>query len=104
VCTVGATILQLKIFLALVVMAETNGYLKYADINKLTSAEYAHDDFKTDMESGLLERATEIGASMREGLGDAPRATTRGSVGELATGGSVQPRTQMPPGLQGHRL
>jgi hypothetical protein len=36
---------------------------------------------------------------MREGLGDAPRAT-RGSVGRLATGA----RTQMPPGLQGHRL
>jgi hypothetical protein len=40
---------------------------------------------------------------MREGLGDAPRAT-RGSVGRVAAGGSVQPRTQMPPGLHGHRL
>jgi hypothetical protein len=36
---------------------------------------------------------------MREGLGDARRAT-RGSVGRVATGA----RTQMPPGLQGHRL
>jgi hypothetical protein len=104
VCPVGANSLQLKIFLALVAMAETNAYLTYVDIKKLTSAEYSHGDFKTDLERGLLERAAAVGAGMREGLGEAPRATTRGSVARVATGGSVQPRTQMPPGLQGHRL
>jgi hypothetical protein len=40
---------------------------------------------------------------VREGLGDAPRAT-RSSVGRLATAGSVQPKTQMPHGLIGQRL
>jgi hypothetical protein len=40
---------------------------------------------------------------MREGLGDVSRAT-RGSVRRVAAGCSVQPRTEMLPGLHGHRL
>jgi hypothetical protein len=105
VCIVGADSLQLKIFLALVAVAESNTYrgLMYVDLKKPTSAEYSHDYIKTDLECGLLERAAASGAGMREGLGDAPRATW-GSVGGVATGGSLKPRTQMPPGLQGHRL
>jgi hypothetical protein len=36
-CTVGANSLLLKIFLALVAIAETNAYLTYMDLKKLTS-------------------------------------------------------------------
>jgi hypothetical protein len=103
VCTIGANPLQLKIFLALLAMAEANAYLTYVDIKKLTSAKYSHFDFKTDLESGLLECAAAMRAGARERLVDARRAT-RGPEAQVATGDSVQPRTQMPPGLQGHRL
>jgi hypothetical protein len=36
VCTIGANHLQLKIFLALLAMAETNAYLTYVNSKKLT--------------------------------------------------------------------
>jgi hypothetical protein len=55
VCTIGANHLQLKIFLALLAMAQTNAYLTYVNSKKLTSAKYSHGDFKTDLERGLLE-------------------------------------------------
>jgi hypothetical protein len=75
VCTIGANFPQLKIFLALLAMAETNAYLAYVDSKKLTSAKYSHGDFKTGLERGLLERAAAMGAGARKGLVDAPRAT-----------------------------
>jgi hypothetical protein len=103
VCTIGANHLQLKIFLAPLAMAETNAYPTYLDSKQLTSAKHSHGDFKTYLERGLLERAAAMMAGAREGLVDAPRAT-RGPVAQVATGDSVQPRTQMPPGLQGHCL
>jgi hypothetical protein len=94
VCTIGANHLQLKIFLALLAMAETNAYLTYVDSKKLTSAKYSHGDFKTDLERGLLGRAAAMEAGAREGLVDAPRATW-GSVAQVATGDSGLPRTRV---------
>jgi hypothetical protein len=100
VCSVGASHLLLKIFLALVAIAETNAYLTYMDIKKLTSSEYSHGDFKRDLERGLLERAARVQAGQGEDIGQASRAATRSA----ATSANTQLRTQMPPGLQGHRL
>jgi hypothetical protein len=68
-CTVGANHLHLKIFFALVAIAETNAYLTYADLKKLTSAQYSHGDFKMDIERGLLERAATMGGGEGEGHG-----------------------------------
>jgi hypothetical protein len=47
--------------LALVAIAETNAYLTYMDLKKLTSAQYSHGDFKMD-----LERAATIGGGQEE--------------------------------------
>jgi hypothetical protein len=102
-CTVGANHLLLKIFLALVAIAETIAYLTYINLKKLTSETYSRGDFKADLKRGLLECAAAMGAGEGEGLVDAARVT-RGAVGGVATGDPVQWRTRKPPGLQGHRL
>jgi hypothetical protein len=53
VCTVDENHLHLKILLALVAIAETNAYLTYMDLKKLTSAQYSHGDLKMDLRAWL---------------------------------------------------
>jgi hypothetical protein len=80
-CTVGANHLHLKIFLALVAIAETNAYLTYADLKKLTSAQYSHGDFKTDLGRCLLKCAATMGGGAGEGPGRVLRSAERGVAG-----------------------
>jgi hypothetical protein len=47
-CSVGASNLPLKPFLALVAIAESNAYLAYMDAIEYISSEYSHGDLKRD--------------------------------------------------------
>jgi hypothetical protein len=56
VCILGGNQFLLKLWLAMVAIAETNAYLTYAKLKKLSSDLYSHPDFKIDLEQELLSR------------------------------------------------
>jgi hypothetical protein len=100
VCSVGGNHLLLKLWLAMVAIAETNAYLTYAKLKKLSSDQYSHPDFKIDLSQELLRRGQQTGQSAEEE--EFPR--TRSSTEGVATGVGVGKRMQMPPTFLGHAL
>jgi len=106
VCSVGANHLLLKLWLAVVAIAETNAFLLYSRAKKLTTSEYSHGDFKLDLVHELLQQACKEEADA--GSEDEQcRPSTRSSAGsavDVATGDTADCRTTMPPELQKHAL
>jgi hypothetical protein len=102
-CSVGANHLILKVFLALVGMAETNAYLTYMDLNKMSSTQYSHGDFKSDLERELLVHAAKMGTGQEQEEGGAGPAL-RSAVADVAGGVNASRRMRMPPSFHGHSL
>jgi hypothetical protein len=100
VCSVGGNFLLLKLWLAMVAIAETNAYLTYAKLKKLSSDQYSHPDFKIDLEQELLQRGQQTGQIAKEEEFPRTRSLTEG----VATGVGVGKRMQMPPTFLGHAL
>jgi hypothetical protein len=99
VARLGANSLPLKLFLTMVALAETNAYLLYMHLNKLSSDRYSHADFKVDLETELLKRA-----HTRKEEDEDKGPQTRRSGQQVATGGHVQQRHTMPASFSGHVL
>jgi hypothetical protein len=100
VCILGGNHLLLKLWLAMVAIAETNTYLTYAKLKKLSSDQYSHLDCRIDLEQELLRRGQQAGQSAEEE--EFPR--TRSSTEGVATRVGVGKRMQMPPTFHGHAL
>jgi hypothetical protein len=100
VCNVATNSLPLKLWLSLVACAETNAYPMYVHLNKLTSEQYNHSDFKAELEEQLLQHADEAASDSEVEVG----VQTRRSTESVSTGAAEAHRDSMPARFQGHAL
>jgi hypothetical protein len=72
----------------------------YVHLNKLTSEQYNHSDFKAELEEQLLQHADEAGSDSEVEAGvQTRRSTESGSTGAAKAHGD-----SMPARFQGHAL